>query len=590
MSNRNGPAVALLLGTSLIAACGGGSGDSANDRVPLPVAPALSLTLQPIKTFSFAWDAVEGATEYRLLENADGGSGYSEVATIDNGATSLDLQAFLPGRVNASYILQACNSAGCTDSPPVFVTGNLVEAVGYVKASNTGSSNEFGSAVALSADGTTLAVGAPAEFGAFGGGAVYVFARSGLTWSQQAYIKGSNTSLGDQFGVALALSADGGTLAVGADYEDSSATGINGDQQNNGAANSGAVYVFTRHDGDWSQQAYVKASNTSATARFGFALDLSHDGHTLAVGAYMDSRGSTGINGDEQANGFSFSGSAYVFTRNGAGWSQEAYIKASNTGRNDGFGYAVALAADGNTLAVGAPQEDSNATGINGDQTNDDAPTSGAVYVFTRSGTDWTQQAYIKASNTGRGDNFGFSIALSADGDTLASSAFLEDSNATGIDGDQGNDVANNSGAVYVFIRDDMGWFQQSYIKASNTGAENRFGFAIDLSHDGNTLVVGADYENSNAAGINGDQYNNTAETSGAAYVFSRSGMTWTQLAYVKASNTGGTDDRFGGAIALSGDGMTLAVGARFEDSSATGINGDQKNSNATNSGAVYLY
>ena len=141
---------------------------------------------------------------------------------------------------------------------------------------------------------------------------------------------------------------------------------------------------------------------------------------------------------------------------------QEAYGKASNTGADDEFGYSVALSGD--TLAVGAIYEDSNATGINGDHTNNSADASGAVYVFTRSNGVWTQQAYVKASNTGGGesinfgfmmgsimmpgDNFGRSVALADD--TLAVGASNEDSNATGVGGDQTNNSAGNSGAVYV--------------------------------------------------------------------------------------------------------------------------------------------
>ncbi|MDW8312587.1 MAG: FG-GAP repeat protein, partial [Burkholderiales bacterium] len=130
---------------------------------------------------------------------------------------------------------------------------------------------------------------------------------------------------------------------------------------------------------------------------------------------------------------------------------QQAYVKASNTGAGDWFGWSVALSGDGNTLAVGARLEDSSATGVNGDESNDSAFDSGAVYVFVRSGTTWSQQAYIKASNTEEWDVFGSSVALSSDGNTLAVGAPWEDSNATGVNGDQSNDSASGSGAVYVF-------------------------------------------------------------------------------------------------------------------------------------------
>ncbi len=137
---------------------------------------------------------------------------------------------------------------------------------------------------------------------------------------------------------------------------------------------------------------------------------------------------------------------------------------------NDLFGSSVALSADGSTLAVGAPDEASAATGIGGNQADNSAPGAGAVYVFTRSGTAWSQQAYVKASNTDADDRFGDSVALSADGSTLAVGAVVEASAATGIGGNQADNSAQDAGAVYVFTRSGTTWSQQAYVKASNTG------------------------------------------------------------------------------------------------------------------------
>jgi len=344
---------------------------------------------------------------------------------------------------------------------------------------------------------------------------VDVFVRSDTTWSQQAYVKASNTGAADYFGWSLALSADGNTLAVGAPSEDSSATGINGNQGDNSANGSGAVYVLRRSGTTWSQQAYVKASNTGAGDGFGTSLALSADGNTLGVGAPREAS-----NGNQSDNSAFGSGAVYVFTRSGTSWSQQAYLKASNAGAADRLGRSVAVSADGNTLAVGALDESSNATGINGNQGDNSADASGAAYVFGRSGTTWTQQAYVKASNTGAGDGFGTSLALSADGNTLAVGATAEDSSATGINGGQGDDSASYSGAVYVFVRGLTTWGQQAYVKASNTGASDGFGTSLALSADGNTLAVGAPYEDSSATGINGNQGSNTAIKSGAVYLY----------------------------------------------------------------------
>ncbi|MFN9028966.1 MAG: SdrD B-like domain-containing protein, partial [Betaproteobacteria bacterium] len=466
-----------------------------------------------------------------------------------------------------------------------FGLSGVYNSITYVKASNTDWGDFFGSAVALSADGSTLAVGAYGEASAAtgingnqadnsapGSGAVYVYTRSGGTWVQQAYLKGSNSSSGSVFGNDLALSDDGSTLAVGAAGE-----------------GSGAVYVYTRSGSTWSQQAYVKASNADFGDRFGRAVALSGDGSTLAVGAYMEDSAATGINGNQADNSAIDSGAVYVYTRSGSTWNQQAYVKASNTDAYDYFGYTVALSADGSTLAVGAYMEDSAATGINGNQANNSAESSGAVYVYARSGSTWSQQAYVKASNTEAGDFFSVAVALSADGNTLAVGAMLEHSAATGINGNQANNSAGSSGAVYVYARSGSTWNQQAYVKASNTDAYDYFGYAVALSADGSTLAVGAASEASAATGINGNQANNSAIESGAVYVYTRSGSTWNQRAYVKASNTD-AGDWFGIAVALSADGSTLAVGAYLEDSAATGINGNQANNSAESCGAVYVY
>lgn len=571
---------------------------------PPTTAPALTLTPQAIKSFAFSWTDVADETEYRLLENPDGSSGYAPVATIPANATSHVLDVFLPGRINASYILQACNSAGCIDSAPAFVTGSLAEAVGYVKASNPDSNDRLGAlSIALSADGTTLAVGSYREASNATGingdetdnsapesGAAYVFHRgsSSGTWSQQAYVKASNAEAGDQFGTFVALSADGNTLAVGAPNEASSATGINGDEADNSLAFAGAVYVFTRNAGVWSQQAYVKASNTGQDG-FGWGLALSGDGNTLAAGAVGESSSATGINGDQSDNSSDGSGAAYVFVRDAGVWSQQAYVKASNTDANDSFGIAVTLSADGNTLAVASYFEDSAATGIDGDQADNSAIHSGAVYVYSRSGSAWTQQAYLKASNAQAGDQFGEIVALSADGNTLAVGAPQEDSNAIVINGDQADNSADGSGAAYVFIRDSGVWSQQAYVKAANTEAADGFGLSLALSGDGHTLAVGALGEDSVATGIDGDATDNSARDSGAVYVFKREADVWSQQTYVKSSNTQ-VGDGFGESVALAADGNTLAVAAPSEDSSATGIGGDQTDNSLLQSGAAYLY
>jgi hypothetical protein len=471
----------------------------------------------------------------------------------------------------------------------------------YLKASNTGAQDVFDT-VALSGDGTTLAVGALGETSAATGingnqadntisraGAVYVFTATGASWSQQAYIKASNTDTEDWFGSSAALSADGNTLAVGAVSEESAATGINGDQTNNSLLFAGAVYVFSRSGTTWAQQAYIKASNTGNGDDFGTEVALSADGNTLAVGAQGESSSATGINGNQTSNTAFQAGAVYVFVRSGTTWTQQAYIKASNTGATDLFGTAIALSADGNTLAVGAPNEASTATGIGGNQNNNTAAFAGASYVFIRTGTTWSQQAYIKASNTEADDSFGRSVALSSTGDTLAVGAIGESSSAVGVNGNQADNAASGSGAVYVFTRVGASWAQQAYVKASNTGMGDGFGRRVALSGNGNLLAVGAANEDSAATCIGGNQADDSQVDSGATYLFGWSGASWSQLAYIKASNTD-AGDAFGYHLVMAADASTLVVSAYAEASSATGVNGDQTSNAAPSSGAVYVF
>ena len=551
-----------------------------------------------MKQLQFSWTPMVGATHYKLFENPDGVSGFTQVGTdIDSATTSAAIDIESIHRFdwpNASYMVSGCNGVECRDSDEVFTLGESAKAIGYFKASNTDSADLFGYSVVLSSDGNTMAVSAPSEDSAATGingdqtdnsalqaGAVYVYTLSNGVWTQQAYIKASNTDANDGFG-RIALSGDGTTLAVGASSERSAATGINGDQADDSLWAAGAVYIYTVSSGVWTQQAYVKASNTDAVDYFGSALSLSTDGNTLAVGAKGESSAATGINGDQTDNSADNSGAVYIFTRSSNIWSQQTYIKASNTdgsnGYGDDFGGTVKLSGDGNTLAVAAYTEDSAATGINGDQSDNSAQDSGAVYVFAFDGSIWSQQAYIKSSNTAVYEWFGRNaVTLSDTGNTLA------------VGATKFNNAGN--GAVYLFNRNSGIWSQQVMLEASNPGYQDGFGSSVSLSGNGNTLAVGAYSEDSATKGINGDQADNSASSAGAVYLFSRASFlqTWSQESYIKASNTD-AGDYFGRAVALNLDGSTLAVGTYSEASNASGLSGDQLDNSAVNAGAVYLY
>ena len=211
--------------------------------------------------------------------------------------------------------------------------------------------------------------------------------------------------------------------------------------------------------------------------------------------------------------------------------------------------------------------------GINGNQSNDSSYASGAAYVFVRSGTNWTQEAYLKASNTGAEDNFGGSVGIW--GDTAVICAAQEDSIAIGVNGNQSDNSAPGSGAAYVFVRNRTNWLQQAYLKASNTaGGMPGDIFGVSAAVWGNTIVVGAQNEDSSATGVNGNQANNNAENSGAAYVFSGVGPVRPELRL--------TTTRNGDLLQLTATGTTNTQWRLESRDTATGTNAWQPLTNIT--------
>jgi FG-GAP repeat protein len=444
----------------------------------------------------------------------------------------------------------------------VFVRrGNGWEQQAYVKASNPGTGAEFGHVVALSADGNTLAVAAIWESGGARSvngnqndrsvpqaGAAYVFTRQNNRWTQQAYIKASNAGEGpapgeaygdgDQFGFAMALSRDGNTLAVGAVTEDSGAKGINGNQNDNSMMSAGAAYVFARTGTTWSQQAYVKASNSGQGFQFGYSVSLNADGNVLAVGAYDENGASNQVDGPQEPSripnpnargGFAGSngrGAVYIFARSAGEWKQTNYLKASNSENGDSFGVSVALSDDANTILIGSLDEDCLCTGVIDGPTNvggNDQPSdasSGAAYVFVRSGSTWAQQAYIKPSTIHRGDWFGNRLALSGDGNVALIGAPLEDNDAQGINASESGASADEAGAAWLFSRSGGRWTQRAYLKGANTMRRDEFGSSLALTRDGRTLVVAARLEGGGAKGVNGNMRDRSVDGAGAVYLF----------------------------------------------------------------------
>ncbi len=415
----------------------------------------------------------------------------------------------------------------------------------YLKASNSDDGDNFGFALAL--DDSTLVVGAPAEQsnsensegnnGLENAGAAYVFANSGGLWAQAAYLKASPTiAAGDLFGYSLAV--DGNTIAVGApgtnseagrvylytfaagdwDFDASvvasdaapgqefgHALSLSGDYLIVGApgrsADSGAVYVFERDGNDWEQREILSLESGQVGARFGAALQFNVGQEDLEFIA----------GAPEEAGG---AGAAYVYQQDDNDqWSQSAAVTAGNAEAGDNFGQAVAIRFD--TLAVGAPGEDSDANEVDGDADNNNEQDSGAVYVFTRDGQNdaWGDEVYFKATEDSD-MALGSAVALSSG--MLAVGAPREDSDATGVNGDDEDSSETDAGAVYVFARANNDWTFEVYAKASNTDAGDVFGAALVFA--GDNLVVGARGEDSDSEGVDSTP-NEDAADAGAVYI-----------------------------------------------------------------------
>lgn len=468
---------------------------------------------------------------YVKATNTEFGDQFGFTALSGDGntlAVGAIAEASLASGINGN---QSDNSGNAVGAVYVYRYDGMVWAPeAYIKPSNPTSNDTFGWFVKLSFNGNTLAVSAFNEDGDGVGvndvqndnqptsGAVYVYERSGANWSQQAYIKAPAGSQDRRFGSSIDISNDGNRLAIGMSLDRSNATGVNGDFTASGNLDSGAVFLYVRSGTIWTFDTYFKASNPGVDDFFASHVTISGDGNTLAVVAHGEDSSATGINGNQADNSATSSGAVYLFRYSSSTWTQEAYIKASNTDLGD-FIINSALSDDGNTLAVGATGEDSSSAGINGDQSNNSFSNAGAVYVFRFTAGNWVQEAYLKASNSSTNDRFGAGLHLSASGDLLAVSATSEDSNAIEIGGDETNNSLTESGAVYIFRRENTSWTQEAYVKASNTGTNDGFGSFLQVSSDGTRIAIAAVAESSSSTGINGDQADNSAALSGAVYI-----------------------------------------------------------------------
>lgn len=422
------------------------------------------------------------------------------VTTVVSSATCTAKLLVMPGTTSGT--ITATTGSGSQTSALAF-TVSAASAITTQQGSKLVGTGNTGAAwqanrVALSADGNTALMAAMADDS--NQGAVWVFTRNANTWGQQGVKLVGTGSIGAaQQGAVVALSADGNTAMVGG-YADNS--------------NEGAVWVFVRNGNSWAQQGskLVGTGNVGAAYQ-GSSVSLSADGNTAAIGGRGDN---------------SLQGAVWIFTRSGTTWTQQGskLVGTGNTGAA-WQGISTSLSADGNTLILGGYSDNTN---------------QGALWVFTRSGTTWTQQGskLVGTGNTGTARQ-GTAVALSSDGNTALSGGFNDNT---------------GQGAVWVFTRSGTTWSQQGskLVGTGNVGAANQ-GSSIGLSADGNVAIIGGYTDNTQQ---------------GAAWIFTRSGTTWSQQGskIVGTGNIGAASQ--GVSVAVSQDGQT-AISGGYRDNSNQG-------------------
>ena len=435
-----------------------------------------------------------------------------------------------------------------------------------VVSNDRGSQDNFGKSVSISGDGNFAVVGAHQEDEDVSGsstlsnaGAAYIYKYNGSTWSQVQKIVASDRAVNTQFGWSVSISNDGNSIVIGAVAESMDASG------SNQISAAGAAYIFTYNGSAWVQIQKVVASDRATYDFFGKSVSISGDGNTFAVGADAEDEDESG------ANTLSGSGSVYIFTRDTANvltstWSQQKKLVATDRSAGAYFGSSLSVSSDGQTILVGAYGESEDVSGAN------TLTLAGAAYIFTYSGSTWTQKQKIVASNRIGDGYFGWGVSISKDGNV----ALIGEAGITG------------TGAAYTFTRDTLNdltssWTFQQKLVSNDITSGDAFGKNVSLSNDGNVAIISANGNGTDESG------GNNISNAGAAYIFSRNGTTWSQIKKIVASDRTSSDNLSsssgeGTGVSISSNGNKAIVGAALQDTDESGAN------NLTNAGAAYIF
>lgn len=386
-----------------------------------------------------------------------------------------------------------------------------------------------------------------------------------LPTTEEAILTASDKAASDLFGCSVSMSLDGSRCIIGA---------MDGDTPLGSNSNSGKAYIFVRSGMSWTQEAILTANTLQSNSSFGRSVSMSGNGDRVVIGANRADAGGPG--------GIADSGVAYVFVRSGAIWVQEASLTATDAAVSDGFGLPVAISSNGDRIAIGASAANISST-----------LDAGKVYIYVRSGSIWTQEAVITASDFTANDSFGIVLTINSNCDkivigtypgststpakvytftrsgstwtqvalnsipyalTISSSTLTMSKDGSRLVAGNYGPFINIGGCVIVYRWSSNTWVQEATIAIPSGTSGDSFGYSVSISDNGTVLAVGAVGED--PSGIS---------SAGRVYIFTRTGTTWSQVKAFAASDAN-IDDSIGGSISISGDGTRMATGAFYAD------------------------
>lgn len=319
--------------------------------------------------------------------------------------------------------------------------------------------------------------------------------------NESAILTASDKAGNNYFGFSVSVDSDGTRIVVGA-YGASAG----------GFSIAGKAYVFSRSGSNWTEEAILSASDKAANYYFGYSVSINSDGSRIVAGSIYAKSGT-----------ISNAGKVYVFSRSGTTWTEEASMsEGANAAAYTNYGRSVMISSDGNRIIVGAAS--ASPSGLSG---------AGRVYIYSRSGTTWTEETVLTASNMSASAYFGRGVAITSDGSRVAIGSYGASPSATSM-----------AGAVYVFSRSGTTWTQEAILTASDKAANDNLGIGLSINSDGSRIITTA-YNASR----------NSISSIGKTYVFSRSGSTWSEEAGFLSSD-GVANDKFGFYTLMSSTGL----------------------------------